>query len=350
MISTQDRQNALMLIREAVAAGARLIPACQTLGLSVDSWRRWQSPQGQARTDQRPTARRPRPAHALQPAEIQAVVAAALDPAHVNLPPSQIVPRLADQGIYLASESTFYRILHARGLQHHRGRAAKPRARREPERHAASAPNQCWTWDISWLPGPVKGSFYYLYMILDVFSRRVVAWEVHSRESGEHAAALIQRASLASGRGQRPTILHADNGSPMKAATLLEKLRDLHIQPSYSRPRVSDDNAQVEAFFRTLKYRPGYPRRGFHDLAAARQWVLRFVRWYNEEHRHSALRYVTPSQRHLGLDLEVLEQRKALYEQARQANPQRWSRNTRNWSCPGTMWLNPNKSEEQLAA
>ena len=290
---------------------------------------------------------RARPSHALQPEEVRAVLQTVLDPAHVNLPPSQIVPRLADQGVYLASESTFYRILRTQGWQHHRGRAAKPRARQEPARHRASAPNECWTWDISWLPGPVKGSFYYLYMVMDLFSRRVVAWEVHGQESGEHAAALIQRASLASGRGRKPTILHADNGSPMKAATLLEKLRDLHIQPSYSRPRVSDDNAQVEAFFRTLKYRPGYPSRGFTDLAAARQWVLQFVRWYNEEHRHSALRYVTPAQRHAGLDAQLLEQRKRLYERARQANPTRWSGNTRNWSRPAVMWLNPATDTEE---
>lgn len=317
------------------------------LGLSVDTWRRWQGPDGQACADQRPLAQRPRPANALTSAEIEAVVATTLAPEHVNLPPSQIVPRLADQGVYLASESSFYRILHARGLQHHRGRAAKPRARQEPQRHQATAPNQCWVWDISWLPGPVKGSFYYLYMVLDLYSRRVVAWEIHARESGEHAAALIQRASLASARGRQPTVLHADNGSPMKAATLLEKLRDLHIQPSYSRPRVSDDNAQVEAFFRTLKYRPSYPRRGFTDLSAARHWVLHFVRWYNEEHRHSALRYVTPSQRHAGLDEKLLARRKALYEQARQANPGRWSGATRNWSRPAIMWLNPAKSTEE---
>lgn len=229
MISTQDRQTALTLIDAAVRAGARLKPACQTVGLSVDTWRRWRSPDGQVRADQRPTAHRPKPANALQPAEVQAVLDAVLDPEHVNLPPSQIVPRLADQNIYLASESTFYRILHAKGLQHHRGQAAKPRARQAPPRHCATAPNQIWVWDISWLPGPVKGTFYYLYMILDLFSRRVVAWEIHGQESGEHAAALIQRASLASARARQPTILHADNGSPMRAATLLETLRDLQI-------------------------------------------------------------------------------------------------------------------------
>lgn len=347
MISTQDRQTAVTLIDEAVSAGARLQPACQTLGLSVDTWRRWRSPDGQVRADRRPTAVRPKPANAFSPGEVQAVVAAVLAPEHVNLPPSQIVPRLADQGLYLGSESTFYRILHARGLQHHRGRAAKPRARQEPQRHYATAPNQIWVWDISWLPGPVKGSFYYLYMILDLFSRHVVAWEVHARESAEHAAALMQRATLVSARGQRPTILHSDNGSPMKASTLLEKLRDLRIQPSYSRPRVSDDNAQIEAFFRTLKYRPAYPQRGFSDLTHTRQWVLQFVRWYNDEHRHSTLRYVTPSQRHTGLDRELLDRRKALYERARQANPGRWSGSTRNWERPAVMWLNPEKTETQ---
>ena len=339
MISTRDRREALKLIAEAVAAGARKARACATLGLSVRTVQRW-SRDGQVREDARPRAVRPTPGHALSPAERAAVLAACHSPEHAALPPSQIVPRLADQGLYLGSESTFYRVLRAADAQHHRGRSRPPRRLPAPPSHTADGPCQVWTWDITYLPGPLRGLFFYLYLILDLYSRKIVGWEIHERESAAHAAALVQRAVLAAGPRARPRVLHADNGSPQKGSTLLATLQTLGIAPSYSRPRVSDDNAFSEALFRTCKYRPDYPAAGFESLQSARAWVLGFVHWYNHEHRHSAIRFVTPHQRHSGQEQVLLAQREALYCQARARHPRRWSGATRDWTPIGAVTLN----------
>ena len=344
MISILDRQYAVTLIKEAVASGARLACACREMGLSGRTYRRWVGEEGMVKADARPEAERPTPANALSRQEREQLVEVACGPEFASLPPSQIVPRLADAGIYLASESTFYRVLRERDLQHHRGRAAAPRTS-QPPRHCATSRNEIWIWDITWLPGPIAGMFYYLYMVLDLYSRKVVGWEVFAEENAEHASQVIRKASLAEGRALKATVLHSDNGSPMKAATMLETLRKLGIAPSFSRPGVSDDNAQVEAFFRTLKYRPAYPAKGFATIEAARSWVLKFVRWYNGEHRHSALKFVTPAERHSGVDIAVLRERKALYEKTKQARPERWSGPTRNWEHCSMVWLNPVREE-----
>lgn len=339
MISTQDRQDAIELIDEAVKAGARRARACQEVGLCERTYRRWLQG-GSLQSDRRPEALRPRPANALSEAERKHVLDLVCRPEFASLPPSQIVPALADQGMYLASESSVYRILRAHGLQHHRGRAAAP-SQRKPPRHQAHGPNQVWVWDITWLPGPVAGTYYYLYLMLDLFSRKVVGWEVFAQENSACAAEVLRQASLAEKRGLEPLVLHSDNGSPMKGATMLVTLQKLGIAASFSRPGVSDDNAQVEAFFRTLKYRPGYPAKGFMTLEAARQWVRAFVSWYNFEHRHSAIKFVTPAQRHGGEDIAILRAREDLYQQAKAARPERWRGSTRDWSRPEVVWLNP---------
>lgn len=340
MISTQDRRDAVVLIDEAVAAGARLFMACAELGLCRRTYRRWLAEPGEVKGDGRPEADRPPPANALTEVERTRLVEVACRPEFANLPPSQIVPTLADRGEYLASESSFYRVLRAHDLQHRRGRAAAPN-KSEPKRHQASGPNAVWVWDITWLPGPVASTYFYLYLMLDLFSRKVVGWEVFEEETAACAAQVLRKASLAEGRALKPLVLHSDNGSPMKGATMLATLQKLGIAPSFSRPGVSDDNAQAEAFFRTLKYRPGYPAKGFGTLETARDWVKGFVRWYNFEHRHSAIKFVTPAQRHHGSDVAVLQARKALYEQAKANKPERWSGATRNWERPDTVWLNP---------
>lgn len=346
MISTPDRRKACELIAEACAAGASRASACAELGLHVRTWRRWQTEDG-VREDGRPSAVRPVPANKLSEEERAGVLATCHQPQYASLPPSQIVPALADEGLYLASESTFYRVLRAADEQHHRGRARPDRDTKTPTSHRATAPCEIWSWDITWLAGPARGVFFYLYLMMDVFSRKIVGWEVYERECGDHAADVIRRAVLAEGVQHAPRVLHADNGSPMKGATLRTTLQQLGIEPSYSRPRVSNDNAYSEALFRTCKYRPDYPSKGFATLDEARTWVGRFVAWYNEEHRHSALRFVTPAERHRGRDLALLEQRKALYEQAKARNPLRWSGDTRNWTPPTEVWLNPESAPQQ---
>lgn len=339
MTALPERQQLVADIEQAHAAGARLDVACAEVGVSLRTVERWQSADG-VRADARPDAVRPPPSHKLSDDERQAVLAVCCEARFADLPPGQIVPRLADEGVYLASESSFYRVLRQAEAQHPRGRSQAPKPS-TPVRHVAHAPNQVWCWDVTYLPSPVRGQYFYLYAVIDLFSRKLVAWEVHERENGDEAAALIERAAWREHLRGRPLILHADNGAAQKAYTLKAKLEALGITPSHSRPGVSDDNAHIEAWFRTCKYTPGYPATGFATIDAAREWTLRFVTWYNTEHRHSALAFVTPEQRHRGEDGAILAQRRVLYAAACERQPLRWKRSPRAWTAPDHVWLNP---------
>lgn len=279
-------------------------------------------------------------------AEQQLIVEIASSKPYRDLPPSQIVPILADSGLYVASEASFYRILRQAKLLAHRGRA-RARKHSRPREHVACGPNQVWSWDITYLRSPIRGSFWYLYLVEDVWSRKIVGWAVHDRESPELASELIGRTVRREGAEPRRLVLHSDNGGPMKGATLVATLERLGILPSYSRPRVSDDNPYSEALFRTLKGRPEYPQGPFGSLEDARRWVEGFVDWYNHEHRHSAIQYVTPAQRHEGRHTAILADRKEVYEQAKKDNPARWSGQVRNWEPVATVVLNPLERKRQ---
>jgi len=351
MISAPDRQHAVTLIEAARQEGARLAPACEALGLTRRTYHRWRRADGGVRVDQRPGAERPTPANKLSAAERQAVLDTAHRPDFASAPPGQIVPALADaESRYLASESTFYRVLREAGEQHPRGRAQAPKRHPRPTTYTATGPNQVWVWDISWLPTRVHGLFFYLYLVLDLYSRKIVAAEVYPSENGDQASALIRRAVLAEDCINTPPVLHADNGGPMKGHALHATLEWLGIERSFSRPRVSNDNAYAEAMFRTVKYRPAYPDRGFAQLDAAQAWVTEFVAWYNHSHRHSALKYVTPEQRHRGADHVILAERDRLYRKARQARPERWAGATRDWSPIGDVTLNPANADREAAS
>ena len=265
------------------------------------------------------------------------------------MPPCEIVPALADEGRYIASESSFYRILRDEKMQNHRGRSQTPGKNGKPTSYTATAPNQVWTWDITYLRGPVKGIFFYLYLIIDLFSRDIVGWEVWEEESAEHASVLIRRACLAQGRlTTTPLVLHSDNGSPMKGATMLETLYALGITPSNSRPRVSNDNPYSESLFKTLKYRPNYQPKGFESVQEARKWCARFVHWYRYEHHHSGIKFLTPAERHAGKSEEILANRKKVYEAAKAAHPERWKgRETRNWENIDKVHLNPDREYQE---
>ncbi len=343
MIPHELRSRAVTLIDEAVTAGARKKQACELLEISVRTYQRWIKG-GNVKADGRSEAERPQPSHAFTEEEKQDILAILNNPEYASLPPSQVVPMLADQGVYYCSESSMYRILKAHNQQNHRGRSRKPE-KRPLSTHVATAPNQVWCWDITWLPGPAKGVYYYLYLMLDLFSRQIVGWEIHAEESAENAARLLRKACMK--EGLQPTdldlVLHSDNGSPMKGSTMLETMRELGVVSSYSRPRVSNDNPYAESIFRTCKYRPGYPYKGFNDINDAREWVLGFASWYNLEHRHSGIKFVTPQSRHEAKDEAILTYRKAIYEQAKQRNPRRWSGETRNWDRITEVWLNPEK-------
>ena len=345
MIGLEDRQTLTRDIDIAQAAGARLKPACATAGIDVRTLQRWKAGDGLTAGDGRPQAVRPVPGHALSEAERAQVLAVANEPRFAAVPPARIVPMLADEGVYLASESTFSRILRGEGQTAHRGRAKAPKAVRPPTTHVATAPRQVWCWDMTYLPARVCGRWFYLYLILDLYSRKIVGWEVHERDHADHAAHLVRRTALAEGiaaLAAKP-VLHGDNGSTLKATTVLAMLNWLGVKPSYSRPRVSDDNAYAESLFRTAKYRPEFPAKGFADLEQACAWAADFVRWYNFDHRHSGIRYVSPAQRHAGDDHAILAARHALYLRARQQNPARWSGATRNWTPAGSVTLNPER-------
>ncbi len=345
MIGLEDRQTLSQDIDAAHSAGARLHLACEIVGIDLRTLQRWKAHEGLVSGDGRPQAVRPLPSHALSQAERAELVRVANEPRFAAVPPARIVPMLADDGVYLASESTFSRVLRDEGQTAHRGRAKKPRAVRPPTTHIASAPKQVWCWDMTYLPATVIGMWFHLYLILDLYSRKIVGWEVHDSDDSEHAAHLVRRTALAEGIASMLTkpVLHGDNGSTLKATTVLAMLNWLGVEPSYSRPRVSDDNAYAESLFRTAKYRPEFPAKGFADLDGARAWAAGFVRWYNFEHRHSGIRYVSPAQRHAGEDHAILAARHDLYTRARELNPARWAGTTRNWSPIGAVTLNPER-------
>ncbi|MAZ86176.1 MAG: hypothetical protein CL693_00820 [Cellvibrionaceae bacterium] len=228
---------------------------------------------------------------------------------------------------------------------HHRGRSRVQQKRPAPTSHKATAPNQVWSWDITYCSANVRGLYYYLYMIMDVFSRKIVGWEVHDRECGELAAQLLQRTVMREQCFKKPIILHSDNGAPMKSVTLKAKMEELCITGSHSRPRVSNDNPYSESLFRTMKYCPRWPSEGFKCLQAARDWVNGFVDWYNEKHCHSRIGFVTPSQRHRSQDEAILRNRQEVYALAKSKNPHRWSGEVRKWEYVKEVELNPDSPD-----
>jgi transposase InsO family protein len=342
MIPLSQRQQIVQWVDEASAAGARREQACGLLGIAPRTLQRWRQC-GELPGDARST-RSYRPANKLSEPEREQIVAVANSKEFADLPPSQIVPRLADRGEYLASESTFYRVLRDAGQLQHR-QASRAATAYKPRALEASAPNQVYSWDITYLKTSIRGIFLYLYLFMDIYSRKIVGWQVYEQESSEWAADIVHDIAQREGIEPEHITLHSDNGGPMKGASMLATLQALGIMPSFSRPSVSNDNPFSESLFKTLKYRPDYPAQPFADLTQARQWVSGFVHWYNFEHRHSAIGFVTPAQRHAGLDTAILAQRQALYQAAKARHPERWARQTRDWKPVQVVYLNPNKTD-----
>ena len=332
-------------IEESVASGARLSKAWEGIGISARTLQRWkQLPEGGEDRRQGPKSA---PGNQLTVKERKQVVQIVNSPEFRDKSPNQIVPALADQGFYVASESTIFRILREEKLNTHRT-ASKPRQYKKPKEHVATAPNQVWSWDITFLKGPVMGTFFYLYLFVDIFSRKIVGYRVHEKESSDYAALLMDAICQREGIRRDTLVLHQDNGSPMKGATLKATLDKLGVVPSYSRPHVSDDNPFSESLFRTMKYRPEYPTKPFASLEVASKWVETFVTWYNTEHRHSGIRYVTPEERHNGEDKGILVYRHIVYEAAKKDHPERWSGKTRNWESIRKVYLNPENVMNRL--
>ena len=331
------------IVKEACAAGARQSKACKVIGISSRTLQRWSKGELVQVDGRGIAATRREPGNKLSSLERQRILEVANSQEFAHLAPSQIVPILADQGRYIASESTFYRVLHEAGQVALRGKA-KPPTRKRPAPLYADAPNQLWSWDITYLATNVKGVFFYLYLIMDIFSRKIVGWEVYETELSDLASRLFRKTCLCEGIAGKDLVLHSDNGSPMKGATMLATLQKLGVMPSFSRPSVSNDNPYSESLFKTLKYHPGFPDKPFDCVESAREWVAGFQHWYNEVHRHSALKFVTPGQRHRCEDIAILKERQRLYDAAKAKQPERWSGKTRDWTPIEIVHLNPGKS------
>lgn len=248
-------------------------------------------------------------------------------PEHVDLTPHQIVAKLASEGVYIASESSFYRVLREEKMLKHRSKSKEPVKRNRPFEKTATGINQVYSWDITYLRTDVNGSYYYLYLILDIWSRAIVGWTVKETENKEYAAALIEE--TVEKNNSHGVCIHSDNGKPMRNGTIDALYEKLGIIKSHSRPRVSTDNPYSESAFKTLKYQFDYPEI-FTTIEEAINWVGNFVDRYNNKHTHSGIKYVTPNQRHTNKDVEILEQRKKTYQEAKKRHPERWTRGIRN--------------------
>lgn len=340
MISSNDKRASLELIREAVTTGARKSKACETIEISLRTYERWEKDCSQ---DRRKGASK-RVYRKLSSEERQEVLDISCNDRFKDLTPHEIVPILAEEGCYIASESTFYRILREKRLINHRGNN-KPKSKTgRPPELKATGPNRVWSWDITWLRSEVSGIFYYCYMIKDIWKKNIVSWEIHEYESVDIASEMFKRLEMK--YNLKGIHLHSDNGNPMRGATMIITLHNLGVIPSFSRPRVSSDNPFIESLFSTMKYTAGYPGR-FKSLSQAREWMAEFVNWYNTEHRHSAIGYITPEQRGTGADLEIFKKRNKVIEEARRKHPERWGNNIRKWENLDVVILNPDLKKDK---
>jgi len=307
--------------------------ACSDLEIDFKSFSRW----NEDVTDKRKGPLTV-PKNKLSNEEKDAIIKISTSNEYMDYSPWIIVARLADRGEYIASESTFYKTLKEHQMLKHRGKVQQAN-RYRPAPLVALAPNEIWTWDITYLKSLVRGQFYYLYLFLDIFSRKIVGFDIHEEESMECSSNLVKKLCDIEGIRKEQLVLHSDNGGPMKGATMLATLEKLGVAASFSRPRVSNDNPYSESLFKTLKYCPKYPDV-FGSIHEAKSWVIVFIDWYNN-HQHSGIKFVTPNERHQGLDISILENRKAVYLKAKEKNPERWSNNKiRNWDREEKVFLN----------
>jgi putative transposase len=255
--------------------------------------------------------------------------------------PWQIVPILADRCIYHCSESTMYRIMRKHKMTSHRSRS-RPGSKRKVPTHYATGPNQVWSWDITYLPTTIRGEFLYLYKIIYNNSRKIVGWRIHTAQSDKFAALLVEETCHNEGVNKEQfLVIHSDNGGPMKGANYLAKLQELGIIYSYSRPGVSNDNPYSETTFKTLKYNNKIKISPFGSLDEANLQISKFVNFYNTEHCHKGIKYVTPEQRHQCEDFDILNKRDKFFKIQKEKHPERWSGKTRNLEPEKIVYLNP---------
>jgi transposase InsO family protein len=314
----------LELIDESVSKGCRKIKVCEYLKLSIRTVQNWEK---NGLIDKRKGALK-EVHNKLTPKEKAQIVEKACNFRFKDLTPYEIVPILAEEGIYIASISTFYRVMRKENLIFQKKRKKSLRKKEHIELKA-TGPNQLWSWDISWLKTTIRGKYFYLYLFMDIWSRCIVGWDIYEEESGDLAKELFEKISIKN--EVKGVILHSDNGGPMISATMRATLDRLGVIPSFSRPNVSNDNAFSESLFKTLKYTAGYPK-SFATLEAACEWVIKFVNWYNYEHRHSGIGYVTPVQRMKGEDKAIFIKRNKTLGLARMKNPERWTKKQMFWA------------------
>ncbi len=335
MIPSHLRETAVTLITEAHQDGARLWKACEALEISVSTYRRWASGNSQ---DLRKGAEKSNPRKLTQEEEEQ-ITEKCCSKEYKDSNPYKIHASLLDKGVYIASISSFYRILKKNGLLHHRGNTKPAEGKSKPPEKTATGPDQVWCWDITWLMSNIRGMFYYAYTIIDIWDRSIVKWSIHDREDETLAEELFQGALRDT--GYPDVSVHSDNGNPMKGTTLLALFYSLGISNSYSRPRVSNDNPFIESWFKTLKYDVSYPGN-FSSIDEAREWFAMFVNNYNTGHAHSGLQYITPRQMRNGEYTSIVQNRNKVMMEAKSRNPLRWSRHAKQLPEEHIVTLNAN--------
>ena len=316
--------------------------ACEALDVSRATYYRHRHP---PRPRRAPKLRRPSP-RALTPSERRAVLELLHSARFVDRSPAAVHATLLDEDRYLCSRRTMYRLLAGeKEVRERRNQCRRP-AYAKPEL-LATGPNQVWTWGLTKLRAALKWSYYWLYVVLDLFSRYAVAWMLARRESGDLARELFARAYAQQGIRPGQLTVHSDRGGAPTAKTLTQLYADLGVEPSLSRPHVSNDNPFSEAQFKTMKYAPGYPDR-FGSYEDAHGWCRRFFPWYNTEHRHSALEYLTPEVVHYGRAPGVLDARQRVLDRAYAAHPERFANGPpRAGRAPAAVWINPPENEEE---
>lgn len=309
--------------------------ACEALLLSRSAFYRRREPALEAQ----PLAARPAPPRVLSPQEREEILSVLNQERFCDLSPAEVYATLLDEGIYIASIRTMYRLLGERAQVHERRNQLRHPAHPKPQL-VARGPNQVWTWDITKLLGPASWTYYYLYVVIDIYSRYVVGWLVASCESSPLAARLLEESYLKHDVRPEQLTVHADRGSSMSSKTVAQMLAGLGVVKSHSRPRVSNDNPYSESQFKTLKYSPLFPER-FDSLQQADRFCVQFFAWYNEEHHHSGLELLTPAQVHAGVATEVLEARYQVLQRAYKANPERFVQGSpRPRALPTEVWIN----------
>ena len=340
MMAREEKQEILDFVNFYVLLGiVRIALLCTYIGISERTIQRWNL---EGIDDKRKGAEK-RVERKLSEQEREEIYRIACSDEYKDMNAHEVYNSLLDKGIYLASESSLYRILRSKNATTHRCETKEGSSRTKPKALTATAKNQVWMWDITWIKSSVQGIYYYAYVIEDLYDRSIVGWAIYENESDEHAKELFE--AVTRKEDAHPVFVHSDNGNAMKGITLVAFYYRLGIIPSFSRPRVSDDNPFIESFFKTLKYTCGYPKY-FTDIDHARTWFADFIDWYNRIHKHSGLQYVTPSQKRNGEHHGIFAQRNEVIEQAKRKYPERWgTRDTRKYQASDFEVLNPSRED-----